>query len=121
MSRKLLIEELIEVELLIVLGKEFAQEVTVGKIFLKVTDSFRELNFFIEPVENDFAHCIGFYYFFIQIYITYESPLLSSNRIIILSSYRIIILSSDSYYLIHQAQLSYPASPIILSSKPNYL
>lgn len=80
MSRKLLIEEVIEVELLIVLGEEFAEEVTVGEIFLKVSDSFGKLNFFIEPVENDFAHCIGFYYFFIQIYITYEWPLIKRTH-----------------------------------------
>lgn len=54
----LLIEELIEVELLVVLGEELSEEVAIAEILFEVGDSFGELNLLIEPVENDFAHCV---------------------------------------------------------------
>ena len=61
---RILIEELVKVKLLVVLFEEFSKEVTVVEILLKVSDTFGELDLFIEPVQYYLAHCICYYLLF---------------------------------------------------------
>lgn len=54
--RGLLIFELREVELLVVLGKKLSEEVAVGEILFEVDDRFRQIDFIVQPRENQITH-----------------------------------------------------------------
>ena len=54
MRKAIPVFEFVEVQLLVVLGEQLAEEVAVGEVSLEVGDFLRQLHFVIDPLLNEF-------------------------------------------------------------------